>query len=186
MPWGRSYPEGSSFYLSHAEIIMFNMLHSDISMFGFLSLFTLFNFDLIVLRYPSCSMPKFEESSKCPGSTWTRWCFIRAYEGCKMVKSVCYLVWFLLSFFSFSCSWLVDRNWSLQIGSFTNLHSQFHLEHIILRPCCLYILKEFELLCTQQIWYMLTGITKVRDYGCKIFPGKTQMIWIKKFPLRMI
>lgn len=165
---------------------MFNMLHNDISMLCFV--FIIYNFDLILIRYSSCSVPKFEEGSTCPGSTWARWCFIRAYEGCKNSETCLLSCVFLSFFFSFSCScsWLVCRSWSLQIGSFTGLHSQFHLEHTILRLCCLCILKEFELLCTQQIWYMLTGITKVRDYGCKIFPGKTQSIWIKKHPLRMI
>lgn len=101
----------------------------------------------------------------------------------KWCKLLCYVSCMLL-LISSSC--LNDRNWSLQIGFFTNLRSQFHLEHIILRPCCLYILEEFVLLCTQQIWYMLTGITKARGYGCKIFPGKTQRICIKKLYLRMI
>jgi len=45
---------------------------------------------------------------------------------------------------------LIVREANLQSGFCTNHHCQFHLGHTIQRPCCLYILKEWELLCIQR------------------------------------
>ena len=156
------------------------------SVFYHYGVFTLFILNAILIRCTHCAA--------CPSLRKVRHVLVlhgqdgASLEIMKVAKWWKIFVILRVSCFlsHYTCSCLGNRNWSLPIGSFTNLHSQFHLEHIILRPCCLYILKEFELLCTQQIWYMLTGITKVRGCGCKTFLGKKHMIWIKDLPLRMI
>lgn len=59
------------------------------------------------------------------------------------------------------------------------------MEPTIQKPCFLFILEEWELLCIQQTWSTLTGTTKAKVCGCKISRGRIKIVLAVDVDLRV-